>query len=356
MNTSPATPREAYDDLTNDVAWPRAFTTYFGVFPSEKSYCQVDWRKVDSMIESKFGDLIREKFKKERYERKSGIRAVGIVYLLSNRVIVVIDGISGTVDLFYSLPERDFIIELDKEMRTFCKSKRGKQIFLAVSDMGITLKSICLKKIDVSLPENYNDDLLEIHANVLSLLSRKNKSELFLFHGRPGTGKSTYIRHLIYNLKKRVIFLPPNVAGRMDAPEIANLIINNPNSIIIIEDAEELIVSRNQETNSAISMLLNLTDGLLGYCLGIQFICTFNTGLSNIDKALLRKGRLSALYEFKALSAEKSRRLMLKLGKCPSEDIHQPMALADIFNHGSPDYGIEPVKNFIGFTSKELTV
>lgn len=67
---------------------------------------------------------------------------------------------------------------------------------------------------------------------------------------------------------------------------------------IVIEDAEDLLVSRDTNHNSGISMLLNLTDGLLGQSLGIQVICTFNTHVSNIDRALLRKGRLIALYEF----------------------------------------------------------
>jgi glucose-1-phosphate thymidylyltransferase short form len=80
--------------------------------------------------------------------------------------------------------------------------------------------------------------------------------------------------------------------------------LNNKNSVFVIEDAEELITSREEVRNSNLSMLLNLTDGLLGESLGIQIIATFNTDVKNIDKALLRKGRLSQIYAFKALSIE----------------------------------------------------
>ena len=98
-------------------------------------------------------------------------------------------------------------------------------------------------------------------------------------------------------------------------------------------------------------MLLNLTDGLLGAALGIQFICTFNTHLGNIDKALLRKGRLTTLYEFKALSETKTKELL--------HDLHvdnfiptQPMTLAEIFNVGQQEFRYEKKLNPIGFSSK----
>jgi hypothetical protein len=53
---------------------------------------------------------------------------------------------------------------------------------------------------------------------------------------------------------------------------------------------------------------------LLGESLGIQIIATFNTHISNIDKALLRKGRLIGLYEFKPLSMDKSKVLLEENG------------------------------------------
>jgi hypothetical protein len=48
--------------------------------------------------------------------------------------------------------------------------------------------------------------------------------------------------------------------------------------------------------------------------LNLQIICTFNTDLTNVDEALLRKGRLIAKYEFKALAEQKSQALSNDLG------------------------------------------
>ena len=83
-------------------------------------------------------------------------------------------------------------------------------------------------------------------------------------------------------------------------------LVQMEDSILVVEDAEELISIRDGNRSSNISWLLNLTDGLLGEALKIKVICTFNTPLKNIDEALLRKGRLIARYEFKELNIEKS--------------------------------------------------
>src|SRR5690606_40310427 len=94
-----------------------------------------------------------------------------------------------------------------------------------------------------------------------------------------------------------------------DALPILELLINNPNSVFVIEDAENIVIDRNLQNGSPVAGLLNLADGLLADCLNIQLICTFNTDLSKIDPALMRKGRLIASYEFKELKVEKAQKL-----------------------------------------------
>jgi ATP-dependent 26S proteasome regulatory subunit len=151
-----------------------------------------------------------------------------------------------------------------------------------------------------------------------------------LFHGLPGTGKSTYIKSLIHQQNKKVIFLSPKTAGNLDDMAFTEFLLDNPNCVLVIEDAEELILSRDNNHNSRLSFLLNLTDGLLGESLGIQIIATFNTDLKNIDKALLRKGRLTSIYDFKPLTLDKTNMLLKKLGH--DVVVANSLSLADIFN------------------------
>ena len=98
--------------------------------------------------------------------------------------------------------------------------------------------------------------------------------------------------------------------------------------------------------------MLNISDGLLADCLNIQIICSFNTDLSKIDGALLRKGRLIAKYEFKELSKVKAQSLSDKLGYQTA--MTQSMTLAAIYNQVDKDFDDTSCHKTIGFQTINL--
>ena len=129
-------------------------------------------------------------------------------------------------------------------------------------------------------------------------------------------------------------------------PDFIDLLIDNPNTILVIEDAEHVIMDRTTSRNSAVSNLLNISDGLLADFLNVQLICTFNSPLTMVDNALLRKGRLIAKYEFGKLSAAKAQKLSDHLGY--KKLMEQPMTLAEITNQDERDFETKQVQ-VIGF-------
>jgi ATP-dependent 26S proteasome regulatory subunit len=137
------------------------------------------------------------------------------------------------------------------------------------------------------------------------------------------------------------------MAGDLDNLNMTSFLIANRNSVLVIEDAEELISSRDNIRNSNLSMLLNMTDGILGESLGIQIIATFNTDLKNIDKALLRKGRLTSIYEFKYLAVDKTNDLLKSLGH--NIEVTTPLPLAEIFNFDINNNYEPKLKKAVGF-------
>ena len=106
-----------------------------------------------------------------------------------------------------------------------------------------------------------------------------------------------------------------------------------------------LVQSRDNCQNSLLNTVLNIADGIIGDSLRIKFICTFNTDLTNVDKALLRKGRLKIKYEFKKLTKDKVANLFNKFG---IKDTPKEMALCDIYNYDEVNGG-ENKRVKIGF-------
>ena len=192
--------------------------------------------------------------------------------------------------------------------------------------------------INIDISENYNDD---IPYDKMCEILENDKSSLMLFYGDPGTGKSSLIKHFISTYdNKEFVFMDGSLLKHASKEKLMAYFLENQNTIFILEDCEEALVSRNHSYNPVMPVLLNLTDGIIGDVLGIKLICTFNTSLNNIDKALLRKGRLSLKYEFKKLNSKKASKLLGR--ECGD------MLLSDIYNNDENDYSKNNSKK-IGF-------
>ncbi|NJK91991.1 MAG: AAA family ATPase [Blastochloris sp.] len=157
-----------------------------------------------------------------------------------------------------------------------------------------------------------------------------------IFEGPPGTGKTTYIRELMRLLKDshRFYFLPSSNLDALKNPELIDFWSGerrralSKNLVVILEDAESALVPRHEDNRKQVSVLLNITDGILGEFLKLQIIATVNCGIHEIDQALLRPGRLVARRHFGHLSPEQAGKLAESQGKCLKEGQH--LSLADI--------------------------
>ncbi|RNI29788.1 AAA family ATPase [Rufibacter immobilis] len=201
--------------------------------------------------------------------------------------------------------------------------------------------------LQVNINDNYNDDFHEINTIIENALGQE-KSGLILLHGAPGTGKTSYIKHLLSKFHENsFIFVQNEFVKDLLNPDFISFLLKNRNAILVIEDAEKVITTRESiSENSVASTILQLTDGLFSDYLNIKIICTFNTNIERVDKALLRKGRLIANYEFKPLTAEKSNKLLQALGFSSKE---AEMSLADIFNFEEKSFDTASPKKKIGF-------
>lgn len=201
---------------------------------------------------------------------------------------------------------------------------------------------------DINLEENYNDDFIAVNKKITEFLNPENrKSGVVLLSSIAGCGKTTLIKNFISQYPNNYIYITPGMASHLADPEFTSFLMNNKNSVFILEDCEEVIMDRSDSSiSTAIAALLNMADGLMSDIFSGKFICTFNTDLDNIDKALLRPGRCIVNYRFEKLCTEKTKNLLNKRGIYL--DNYEPLTLADIYNYENIDHKDE-LNSKIGF-------
>lgn len=332
------------------------FIAHFNLIPNYINEIKIDCRKANKWFLENYKSEIRDLHYNKRYlQRTKDAEYDDIFYFLYDDLIVDFDTNMSTVRFLFRKTDIAKVETVIGEIKKFKerKGKRKPQISLLVNTQnGIDTKSLKVFKPKLNIEDNYNDDFKSVHQTIFKRLSTKNDKGLVLLHGKPGTGKTSYIRYLISTIKKKIIFLPPNMAGAITNPNLISILIDNPNSVFVIEDAENIVVDREKDGSSPVSALLNISDGLLSDCLNIQIICSFNTDISKIDGALMRKGRLIAKYEFKELEIEKAISLSRKLGF--SRNFITPMILTAIYNQEEQDFQQTKRNNPIGYKTVHI--
>lgn len=246
--------------------------------------------------------------------------------------------------LYQNEEELNFIRSL---MNSVKEKKDESKVNLIVREHG----ELFLKKFKLNCPEDVDIELhygKELKNKLDKLIENINtkKSGIVLFSGLPGTGKSTLIKILSKKIKRKIIYLPSTAAEELSEPSFINFIMDHKSCILLLEDAEKVLRSRELTDNSAMSNILNITDGLLGDCLNVMIIATFNTNKDEIDPALTRKGRLILEHEFDKLPTENCNKIFKK--NKINRKTKEPMSLAEIFNEES-NYHEEKANKKIGF-------
>jgi hypothetical protein len=230
------------------------------------------------------------------------------------------------------------------------KKKKGENrhniSFIIKNNRGLSLIEKPIRKENIPL-ENY-----DFTFSYEKLLKSCNSPDggLILFSGIPGTGKSWFIRHLISVVNKKFVYIPTNTASILSDEGFLPFAIENlKDCILVIEDAETVLIDRQKDMNSAASTILNVTDGILGEILNAKILATINVA-ENIDHALLRKGRLLAKVNFDKLPTDKANIVLKRLKK--KNVVEEPTILADLYTMGEDNGGENRKERKIGFRVK----
>jgi energy-coupling factor transporter ATP-binding protein EcfA2 len=219
-------------------------------------------------------------------------------------------------------------ISESSKIHLFVKNRYDEYVFEPI-DMNIP------QNIDIEM--NYGKKFLDVEKQIIDRLNNQDKG-LYMFHGAPGAGKSTFLKYLTTKVNKDFIYIPATmIESFINNPSTLSTLLQKKNSVLILEDAEKTIVKRMGDTydSSAVTSLLNLSDGILGDILRCPLILTYNCPKQDIDEALRRKGRLQVDYEFGPLEIADAKKLAKHLGfskKEIEENITKETVIAEIYN------------------------
>ena len=356
------TNRDSYEDTIYTEAWlANHYFEKFSVYPFYYALKGVvlESDKVLQYLENECELKVYARFNKY-YDEYKYIDNFEVYYDERNSIFISVNnymswkpenenenGIRGVL-FFYQQDKQEIIDSISKVLLGFIKPKiKQANVSVIIRDRNsLLLNSYPIKELDLNVELNYNDDFKEIDSLIQDRLNQTDKG-IILLHGEPGTGKTSYVRYLSSVIDKKIIFMPPSISEELSSPDFLSFMLDNgKESVLLIEDGEEVIKSRKTGGSSAINNLLNISDGILGDILNCQIIVTFNGNLKDIDEALYRKGRIIALYEFRKLEKGKAIALARHLGKS-SEKIAGDMLLTDIYHMDELAFKAE--KRKIGF-------
>lgn len=329
------------------------FVKEYNITPCISFINNLDITKVYQYINAGFAGKVLAIYQRNYYSWQRNRQEFSItIFKLENKVMIELG--DDYAEILFTNTNYDFantLVGIFSGYKALEKEEPYEINIITQTSMGLDLKQLEIKPTSLDIGLYYNDDFKQVDETIRQRLGKENDKGIILLHGLPGTGKTTYLRYLIGSMKKKVLFVSPGVAGNLMNPEFIDLLIDNPNAVLVIEDAENIIMDRKFSTNSSVSNLLNISDGLLSDCLNVQIICTFNSAISMVDSALLRKGRLIAKYEFDKLNITKAQKLSDHLGF--KNKIHKPMTIAEITNPDDMEVE-EPATRVMGFRREAL--
>jgi hypothetical protein len=167
---------------------------------------------------------------------------------------------------------------------------------------------------DVS--RNYPRDVARLlHPMMKAAFRPADTGRLVLWHGLPGTGKTSALRALGWAWRAwcdvHFVTDPERLFG--EPGYLLEVLLGDDEAdgdrwrLLVLEDTGELLTADAKErSGQGLSRLLNVVDGLVGQGLRLLVLVTTNEQVRSLHEAVTRPGRCASLIHFSAFAADEA--------------------------------------------------
>src|SRR5882672_600079 len=185
-----------------------------------------------------------------------------------------------------------------------------------------------LNPLTTTLHKEFYPDLKDStpHAYLQRFLG--SDASILMMAGVPGTGKTSMLRHLIvdYKLQADIVY----DEQLMDKDDVFQSFIFGKSSLLIIEDADNILTAR-ETSNSMMARFLNVSDGLIKLPNKKLIFTTNLTDFGRVDPALIRQGRCFDVLHTRELEYEEAIDAC-RVANLPIPLEQKPYTLAELFS------------------------
>lgn len=206
----------------------------------------------------------------------------------------------------------------------------------------------------LEVSSNYEAAAADTISELLGAAQPPESGRLLLWHGEPGTGKTSAVRALARGWREwcttHFITDPESFLGA-GTSYLLDVLVSEPRAargsappwkLIVLEDSGELLTADARErAGQALSRLLNVTDGLIGQGMKVLVLVTTNEPLRRLHPAVQRPGRCWKEVEFLPLPRDQANRWLNEQGSAAR--VAAPSAIADLYALRSGQKVDEPV-------------